>query len=200
MPGSVIWLHQLSICYLVGFAPVFTKYHTNTKMLLSDTLIFQAKSIRQPLLGSTMAAHQKAETKQTLSGANGGHMWVWNLKVRSRVWDTEQQRFDECLGKCGCTSLTQKFNPRKDKKRVSQELHDGMEWRIRTFNSQDLTRCCADYCAVGASSMRVRCSWHCLRTLGSTSSNCFPDREWFFLSLSRPPLLMRRNEPDWRTG
>lgn len=47
---------------------MFTKYHTNTKMLLSDALIFQAKSIRQPLLDSTMAAHLNAETKQTLTG------------------------------------------------------------------------------------------------------------------------------------
>lgn len=68
IPSIVIWPHQLNICHLAGFAPVFTKYHTNTKKLLSDALIFQAKSIRQPLLDSTMAAHQNAETKQTLTG------------------------------------------------------------------------------------------------------------------------------------
>lgn len=51
------------------FARVFTKYLTNTKMLLSDALIFQGKSIRQPLLDSTMAAHQNAGTKQALTGA-----------------------------------------------------------------------------------------------------------------------------------
>lgn len=41
MLSVVIWLHQLNIYHHVGFAPVFSKYHANTKMLLSDALIFQ---------------------------------------------------------------------------------------------------------------------------------------------------------------
>lgn len=45
MPSIVIWLHQLNICQHVGFAPVFSKYHTNRKMLLSDALILQASQL-----------------------------------------------------------------------------------------------------------------------------------------------------------
>lgn len=94
----VIWQHQLNICHHAGFAPVFSKYHTNTKMLLSDALIFQASQlgslcwIRQWLLIRML--------KQTNTHrGHSDHTWAWNSKVRLQLWDTEHQRFDRTPGK-----------------------------------------------------------------------------------------------------
>ena len=95
----VIWLHQLNISHHVGFAPVFARYHTNTKMLLSDALIFQASQ-----LGSLCWIPQwlliKMLKQTNTHRGRSDHMWAWNSKVRSQLWDIEHQRFDVSPADC----------------------------------------------------------------------------------------------------
>lgn len=94
----VIWLHQLSISHHAGFAPVFARYHTNTKMLLSDALIFQASQ-----LGSLCWIPQwlliKMPKQTNTHRSHGDHMWARNSKVRSQLWDIEHQRFGVSPGR-----------------------------------------------------------------------------------------------------
>lgn len=184
----VIWLHQLSISHHAGFAPVFARYHTNTKMLLSDALIFQASQ-----LGSLCWIPQwlliKMPKQTNTHRGHGDHMWARNSKVRSQLWDIEHQRFGVSPGRLlhiyRYFTWKYLFEQKKKKKKKAMRKHFIMiseDDRIYFTISSCLET------VQWASGPSVTCSWACQQTIGGTKSSFSSGGEG--CSLSRPQLML----------